>query len=803
MECGPNDFIEHKSADGWHRPVFEPATFRNFICRQKISHKDLCGNNLRDLVLCRLIPLDHVTSRKQTGQKLDNFCQDSPHRQHNNSRPFELYFYLSTGTRYRARQKVRGAIYARFSSRFQKSTADQLRECHEWAAKNNVDISDAHIFIDEAISGRKRGRPGLQALLKAIENDEIDVVLTFATNRIFRKMYMALQFVEEYIVERQKRVVFVAQRIDTNDKHVWKALVNAFAMLDEYVIGATVDAIRAGHQGLLLRGRVHNTLAWGYTGVPIAGEFTRLMQPACTIALDESLRSIVVQVFVWFAIDRLKIAEITRRLRAMNAPLPPRTKRWNRTAVRYLLRNRRYIGDWSYGRRESYWSSRKDALLTRLRPEPLREYQAEWLRIVDDRLFNLTQTRFEEFRDRGHGGRRRRNGEGHELVDVLDSLLICPKHDEPLKVTGSHGDYWGCYHCKKTKQAPEDQEVFSYIERSLAAKLVCDKLGELLDQDTDLINRAMTLAREKLANWQPPSADEHMRLEGQKSKITTDIAFLMANIGETEEERKETSVSMNKLRGERRTLEDRIQQLKSAMESQPPVPTEDELRSKVGQMSEVLRIAAASNDADVRRTANQIVRSLVGGKIMMTQQGARERDKGFLRGEFQFDGTAALLSSEPDRSSSNSGELVSIDFRAREKIDIDADNLKAVLDANPSMTLAEAGRSIGLSKSRSTVAIKHWYSSRNLPKPNLKTRGKAIQGERTPKVAEKLAEDAMRLFETGMKRQDIATALGTHRDAVTAALRFWHKVRGLIYVAKKARRNVLRPNPPKGDQSAA
>lgn len=177
--------------------------------------------NLRDPVQCRLILHDHATSRKHAGQKLDYFGHDFPLRERSERPPFKLYFYTSAGTKYRARTKLRGTIYARFLSRFQKSTADQLRECHEWAAKNNVDISEAHIFINEGISGRKLGRPGFQALLKAIDNDEIDIVLTFATNRIARKMYMALQFVEEYIVERQKRVVFVAQKIDINDKYVW------------------------------------------------------------------------------------------------------------------------------------------------------------------------------------------------------------------------------------------------------------------------------------------------------------------------------------------------------------------------------------------------------------------------------------------------------------------------------------------------------------------------------------------------------------------------------------------------------
>ena len=135
--------------------------------------------------------------------------------------------------RFAGRKRLRGAIYARFSTKFQHSIADQVRVCREWAEANDVDVPDGCIFTDEAATGKTQNRVDLKALSAALTNDQIDVVITFATNRIFRKMYRSLQFVEEEIVDRRKRCVFVAQNIDTEKTESWRHLMQVFSMLDE------------------------------------------------------------------------------------------------------------------------------------------------------------------------------------------------------------------------------------------------------------------------------------------------------------------------------------------------------------------------------------------------------------------------------------------------------------------------------------------------------------------------------------------------------------------------------------------
>ncbi|HSI36827.1 MAG TPA: recombinase family protein, partial [Tepidisphaeraceae bacterium] len=55
-------------------------------------------------------------------------------------------------------RRRRGAIYARYSSRFQHSIDDQVQTCRAWAAANDVDVPDELVFTDARTSGKKNRR---------------------------------------------------------------------------------------------------------------------------------------------------------------------------------------------------------------------------------------------------------------------------------------------------------------------------------------------------------------------------------------------------------------------------------------------------------------------------------------------------------------------------------------------------------------------------------------------------------------------------------------------------------------------
>jgi site-specific DNA recombinase len=177
--------------------------------------------------------------------------------------------------------------------KFQQSIKDQVRTCLEWAAKNDVEVDERHIFADAAISGKKRRRAGREAMLNALDAGEIDVVITLSTSRLNRKIHRALQFVEEEIVEKKRRCVFVGQNIDTENTTFWKPLVYVFAMLGEYQVTSTAGHIRAAHEGLLLSGFVHGTAPYGYTGIVVEGLYTKRGKPRRKWAIEPKAAEVV------------------------------------------------------------------------------------------------------------------------------------------------------------------------------------------------------------------------------------------------------------------------------------------------------------------------------------------------------------------------------------------------------------------------------------------------------------------------------------------------------------------------------
>jgi DNA invertase Pin-like site-specific DNA recombinase len=190
-----------------------------------------------------------------------------------------------------------GAIYARYSSRFQDSIADQVRTLFEAAHQQNIFIPRDHVFFDLAVRGWKDRRPGLTSLRDAIKRKSFQVFLVFTTSRLFRRTYKAMQFVEEEIVERGIRGIFVKSNLDTADGENWRTMFQLFAAMDEAMVRMYGSHVQAAHEGLFIRGMVCMTLPLGYTGEDVPGEFTKQKRPRRKIVIDPETARWIKRIF--------------------------------------------------------------------------------------------------------------------------------------------------------------------------------------------------------------------------------------------------------------------------------------------------------------------------------------------------------------------------------------------------------------------------------------------------------------------------------------------------------------------------
>ena len=80
-------------------------------------------------------------------------------------------------------------IYARYSSDGQRdeSIDGQLRECYEYARRNNIDVIDT--YIDRALSAKTDKRPNFQMMIKDSDKRKFDTIIVWKLDRFSRNRY--------------------------------------------------------------------------------------------------------------------------------------------------------------------------------------------------------------------------------------------------------------------------------------------------------------------------------------------------------------------------------------------------------------------------------------------------------------------------------------------------------------------------------------------------------------------------------------------------------------------------------------
>ncbi len=81
---------------------------------------------------------------------------------------------------------MRAAVYARYSSAKQRESSikDQVRNCTAFAEREGWSIAEH--YVDEALSGTSKDRPGFKRLLADAEDGGFDVLLVDDLSRLSR-----------------------------------------------------------------------------------------------------------------------------------------------------------------------------------------------------------------------------------------------------------------------------------------------------------------------------------------------------------------------------------------------------------------------------------------------------------------------------------------------------------------------------------------------------------------------------------------------------------------------------------------
>lgn len=692
----------------------------------------------------------------------------------------------------RNQAQATGAVYLRYSTRFQDSVADQLREILKHAVALKIFVPRELIFFDLAVRGFKNNRLGLNAMRAALKRKEAQVLLLFSTSRLFRKQYRTLAFVDEVHRGHGIRCIFVKSGVDTNDKQRWETILSVQAMVDQFVVTMNVANIQAAHQGQLEKRIVFGTLSYGYAGEPIPGEFTKRQKPRCRIILDPNAAAVVVRIFRWYVEDKVTLAEIIRRLNDDDSiPPSPRSQNgeWSRQAVKGILKRTRYRGLWKYGVCESIYLPEQDYTRQVLRAEPLKTIQLDELRIVSDELWYAAQVRLTKEGD--NSGRKPEDGDRASRPKLLNGLLICPVHDRPLYVGGPFGRAMICRSCQGLSAAK--RPVFTLLNRRLAAEMTCRKLAELVRADNGLIETITAACLREVETAQKPDPIQLTHLRAQDESLKRKIAFIRRTTGSTPEEEAEAEAEIKSLQAERAQGKVKLEQLEAALARQPKLPSAEEIRALPGEIERVLLEAALDKSGENVALAREIIELLTGGRIELFQKGERRAQRGWLQGRFQVRLLPVLIEKLTGVPATVTDDAIEVVIDYLHPVSFDEEAERAWVLYQQDWLNAQIAIELDCSRSNITKLLRYASEKHGLPLEN----GHARRARLAKKCVrllkhQEIADEVMRRYHRDELLDDIAIALNVDRNLVTAAVRWWHEVRGLPVPDGRTRRKSLK-----------
>ena len=226
-----------------------------------------------------------------------------------------------------------GVIYARYSSDNQReeSIEGQLRECQEFANKNDITIVGT--YIDRALSAKTDNRPDFQRMIKDSEKNMFDVVIVWKLDRFARNRYDSAHY--KSILKRNGVKVVSATEIISQ---------GAEGILLESLLEGYAEYYSAELSEKVIRGMKENALKCKYNGgtLPIG----YIIDKDKNFQIDPLVAPVVLEAFKLYD-DGHTMKEIVDLLKLKDI----RTKRngdISINSITRMLHNRKYIGEYKY-----------------------------------------------------------------------------------------------------------------------------------------------------------------------------------------------------------------------------------------------------------------------------------------------------------------------------------------------------------------------------------------------------------------------------------------------------------------------
>lgn len=228
---------------------------------------------------------------------------------------------------------MRAVIYARYSSDNQReaSIEGQLRECMEFATYNGIQVIDN--YIDRAMSAKTDNRPEFQRMIKDSYKHAFDCIIVWKLDRFARNRYDSAHY-KTILKKNGVKVVSAKETIAEGSEGI----------LLESVLEGMAEFYSAELAEKVTRGLKENALKGLYNGGSVP--FGYVINAERKLAIDPLTAPIVADIFK-MSYDGKTVKQIYNELAAKNITrYNGKPLRYN--AVRYMLSNRVYIGEYNH-----------------------------------------------------------------------------------------------------------------------------------------------------------------------------------------------------------------------------------------------------------------------------------------------------------------------------------------------------------------------------------------------------------------------------------------------------------------------
>lgn len=245
----------------------------------------------------------------------------------------------------------RAALYARHSTDKQAtSTEDQIARCQSYCLQRGYEITG--IYTDEAISGKIRHRPGLEQLMTAVRQGDVDVVVTEDLSRLSRKI--------SQIADTFDMLQYLGVSIETvGNGTVSQVDVGLRGTMNALYLSDLADKTRRGMKAAVRRGGAPGGRTYGYRPLHRFDDKGEPIRGLREIVPEEA--AVIRDIFTEY-LTGASLARICESLNTRGIPTPAGGAKWYPSSLvgtasrgTGLLRNQLYKGIIVFNRSE--WKS--------------------------------------------------------------------------------------------------------------------------------------------------------------------------------------------------------------------------------------------------------------------------------------------------------------------------------------------------------------------------------------------------------------------------------------------------------------